>query len=86
MGIVPLRERADLEWVHRMRDLNMYLAQVSLSGRYVRTISLNPRAIYEDDLADPNRAIRGDGPRIAQHAGLAVAWPGSGDDIEFPRD
>jgi len=86
IGIVPLREPADLEWVHRVRDLNMYLALASLSGRYVRTISLNPRAIYEDDLADPNGAIRGDGPRIAQHAGLTVAWPGSGDDIEIPRD
>ena len=86
IGIVPLRERADLEWVHRMRDLNVHLALASLSGRYLRTISPDPRAVYEDDLADPNRPIRDDGPRIAQHAGLTVAWPGPGDDIEIPRD
>ena len=86
IGIVPLLERSDLEWVDRMRDLNMPLALASLSSRYVRTLSLDPRAVYEDDLADPNKAIRADGPRIAQHAGLTVAWPGSGDDIEIPPD
>ena len=86
IGIVPLRERRDLDWVHRMRDLDMHIALVSMSGHYVRTISRDPRAFDEDELVDPNKVALGDDSQIAKRAGLTVAWPRPEDVIDTPRD
>ena len=85
-GIMPLRDRSDLDWVGRMRDLNKHIALVSMSGQYVRAISLNPRAIDEDKFVDPNKGTPRDDSQLARQAGLSVAWPRPEEDIDIQRD
>ena len=87
IGIVPIRDPGDLDWVHRMRDSSMHIALVSMSGRYVRTVALNPRAgDEEEELPDPSKGIGDDDARCARQAGLTVAWPKAEDDIEIPGE
>ena len=86
IGIVPIRDPSDLDWVHRMRDSSTHIALVSVSGRYVRTVAFNPRAGDEEELPDPNKDIGDGDARSAKQAGLTVAWPRAEDDIEIPGE
>ena len=85
IGIVPIRDFRDLDWVRRMRDIGMHVALVSLSGEYIRTVALDPRAGHGEELSDPNAIIRDDHTHFSKQAGLTVVWPGVEDEIDISR-
>ncbi len=73
--IQPLRSRDDLDRMCLIREFSPNIAIASLSSLYASTVVREPRGFDGAKLRDaPGSGLDHDG-RLAQEAGLTVAWP-----------
>ena len=86
LGILPLHDRDDLEFVHRLRELTPGIAFASLSSRYASTIVHRPLELEESALARTSEDAGDADTRFAHQAGLTVAWPTPDDRIALADD
>ena len=83
--VQPLRGRDDLDRARRIYDLNLNVAVVSLSSRYVAAIR---GAFWSDEEVAPHAQLEAldDEGHLARRAGLTVVWPEGGEDITLLDD
>ena len=86
VGILPLHDRDDLEFVHRIRELSPRIAFASLSSRYASTIVHRPLEFVESELARTSEDAGDADTRFAHQAGLTLAWPTPDDRISLADD
>ena len=86
VGIYPLRGRDDLDRVRLIRELTPSVALASLSSRYASTILRDPLAHGEGTSDEGVKPSPVGSDRIAQRAGLTVAWPMPDQDITFAEE
>ena len=86
VGIFPLRGRDDLDRVRLIRELTPSVALASLSSRYASTILRDPLAHGEGTSDEGVKPSPVGSDRIAQRAGLTVAWPMPDQDITFAEE
>ena len=86
VGVQALRDRDDLDWVHRIRELNPHVALASLSSQYASAFI--SRAPGSDEAGLDAWSTYGPGPdeRLAEQAGLTVAWPVAEEQIAFAEE
>ena len=83
IGRLPLRSREDLDRVRLIRDVTPTFALASLSSQYASTVMREPSGLDESEREGTFQiAPRSDG-RLAQRAGLTIAWLTPGQDIGF---
>ena len=82
----PLRDRGDLDRARRICELNLNVAVVSLSSRYIAAIR---GAFWSDEEGAPHAQLLealDDEGHLARRAGLTVVWPEGDEDIALLDD